>query len=275
MADQAWARSARPINPGTAKMSDARPLPDYLGNDDDEELVFDGAGALDDMTFDEKPAEEAAAPPVVQPGRAVRRGKKPADDAVDVVSGQPEQAQPLPLPAASIPASEEAATGASAGEPAGVASAPFPPHGAAPAGSTKPNMLLLAITVFALLSSLLSLGGLITVSRTLAHAEADRENAASQRAKMEAIPALVDRLNAASARLDAASQRYAATSPAGPPATLVDVRHELDLLKLALANRQPEGMGALSSSMHDGFSELSTRLDRLEGRGHAATPPQP
>ena len=111
------------------------------------------------------------------------------------------------------------------------------------------------------------MGGLITVSRTLAQADAARQQASAERDALAHVPELV-------ARLDGASQqpRYGCSSPApapapsGPPATIADVRHEIDALKLSLAAHQPDGVASLTGTTRDGFSEMATRLDRLTDR---------
>jgi hypothetical protein len=154
-------------------------------------------------------------------------------------------------------------------EPAGGASAPFPPHGAESAGS-RTNPLLLAIVGLALLSSLLAVGGLITVSRTLAQANVARQEAEARQDALVGVPALVAQIKTATDRLDAASTRAAAASPSGPPATLEDIRHELDTLKLALAQHQPDGVSTLTGTTRDGFAEVAERLDRLSDQLKAA-----
>ncbi|WBO22123.1 hypothetical protein [Sphingomonas abietis] len=247
-------------------MSDARPLPDFLGNDSDEELVFEDPFFAEETVMAEAaPVVAEEVPAIAEPRRTVRRGRKALEATPPPIVADPEPARPEP------PVSADAAAAASPEDSAGVASAPFPPHGAASA-DTKIPMLMVAITIFALLTSLLSLGGLIMVSRTLTHAEADRARAAEERATFEGVPALVARLAAASSHLDAAEQRLSAASPSGPPATIADIRHELDMLKIALAAHQPDGMDALNGTTRDGFSEISTRLDHLQAR---LTGPQP
>ncbi|HET8611477.1 MAG TPA: hypothetical protein VFL92_01790 [Sphingomonas sp.] len=225
---------------------DQTALPEFLAEDSDRELVFD---------------EPAAAPP---PRRASRRK-----------SGRAGEAAPRPAPIdAPVPAEESstAAPQAAAEEPAG-APAPFPPQVSAPAGS-KPHPLLLAVVALALVTSLLSLGALIMVGRTLAHAEADRRQAHEERAMLRRVPELVARLDGASSRLDAAARHFASAAPSGKPATVADIRHELDLMKIALAGREPSGVSALDGATRNGFSEISTRLDRIEARLDRA-PPRP
>ena len=229
-------------------MSEMLPNPqDFIGDDADEELVFDEPPAV-------APVPSSVSAPKLSKGRALKAA--PVETA---------EAAPAPEPArpeASMIPSPAAAQRVPAEEPAGGASAPFPPHGAEPAGS-KTNPLLLAIVGLSLLSSLLSVGGLITVSRTLAQANAARHEAQARQDALAGIPAFVAQLNAASDRLDKATARAAAASPSGPPATLVDIRHELDTLKLALAEHQPDGVSSLSGTTRDGFAEMAARLDRL------------
>jgi hypothetical protein len=212
--------------------------------------------------FDEAEAAEApnaktgqALEETVQPRRGSRRGRKSVGEEVSASAPLEEQEQS---------SSAEAAPAAPAEEPAG-ALAPFPPQGVEPAGS-KPHVLLLAIVGLALLTSLLSLGGLITVSRTLARAEADRQQARAERSALDRAPALIAHLDDASARLAATSAHLSAAAPSGPPATIADIRHELDLLKLALADRQPQGLDSLGGMTRDGFSEMATKLDRLSAQ---------
>jgi sigma54-dependent transcription regulator len=125
----------------------------------------------------------------------------------------------------------------------------------------------------ALLSSLLSVGGLIAVGRTLAQANAARTEAEARQDALAGVPAMVAQMKAASERLDAASSRAAAASPSGPPATIEDIRHELDVLKLALAQHQPDGISALTGTTRDGFSEVADRLDRLSDQLNKAKAP--
>ncbi len=229
-------------------MSDATLPSDFLGDGADEELIFDEPSAVDAA------APVAIAAETAKPRRAPRRGRTSVG----------EDASPEPAPVESMPtASAEAAT-APAEEPAG-APAPFPPLGAEPAGS-KLQPWLLAIVAFAMLTSLLSLGGLIAVGRTLARAGVDREEAASERAALAKVPQLVAHLDAASARLDSATARLSAPgggAVAGGPLTLADLHHEIDALKLALGAHQPDGLTPLNDMTRDGFTEVVTKLDRL------------
>lgn len=229
-------------------MSEMLPTPqDFIGDDADEELVFDEPPAVE-------PVPSSASAPKLSKDRAL----KPAP--VETAEANP---APEPVrPEVSLISSPAVAQRAPAEEPAGGASAPFPPHGAEPAGS-KTNPLLLAIVGLSLLSSLFSVGGLITVSRTLAKADAAKQGAQARQDALAGVPALVAQINRASDRLDNASARLTVASPSGPPATLVDIRHELDALKLALAEHQPDGVSSLSGTMRDGFAEMAARLDRL------------
>ena len=238
-------------------------LPDFDGVDADEELVFDDFDAI------EAPAAEApmvelaepapdAAEEKPEPRRTPRRGRKAAGEA------------PLPEFAAEqrlVPteSAEAAPRATEVEEPAGGTSAPFPPRETVPAGS-NPHKLLLAIVACALFTSLISLGGLIAVSRTLAHAGVAREEAEAERDALRRVPQLVQHLDDASAKLDAAASRLAAASPNGPPASAADVQHQLDMLRLALDQRQPTGVDALNNMTRSGFSEIGTRLDRIQAR---------
>ena len=84
------------------------------------------------------------------------------------------------------------------------------------------------------------------------------------------VPTLVAQIKAAGERLDAASARTAAAAPSGPPATIDEIRHELDVLKLALAQHQPDGVSSLTGTTRDGFAEMAERLDRLSDQLKAA-----
>jgi hypothetical protein len=138
--------------------------------------------------------------------------------------------------------------------------------GAEPAGS-KLHPLLLAIVVFAMLSSLISLGGLIAVGRTLARTSADRDQAASERAALAGFPQLVAKLDAAGAGgRTAPPVPTPPTGLAGPAITMTDLHHEIDALKLALGQRQPEGLSSLNDMTRDGFSEVTTKLDRISAQ---------
>ena len=237
-------------------MSDAAPTPaDFPGNAADVELIFDEPKPVMILI----PAETDAAS--AEPRRVPRRGRKSKDEA----------ASPEPVSAPSVPTTSAEVVPASAEEPAG-APAPFPPQGANPTGSNSlHSRLLLATVALALVTSTASLGGLIMVSRTLAHAEVDRTQAATARDALAGVPQMVAHLDAASARLDAATQRLAGAMPAvpapaasaAPAITMTDLHHELDALKLALGQRQPEGLTSLNGMTRDGFTEMTTKLDRL------------
>jgi hypothetical protein len=248
-------------------MSDSKPsLPDFPGDDADEELVFDDfemAEAPEAAPIEAAaPAEIVSAPEVIEqqpePRRAPRRGRK----AVEALPSPEPVAEEAPVPSESAEAAEPAAK---AEEPAGETSAPFPPRETVPAGS-NPHKLLLAIVCLALFTSLISLGGLIAVSRTLARAGVAREEAVAERDALRRVPQLVQHLDDASAKLDAAATRLAVASPNGAPASVADVQHQLDMLRLALDQRQPAGVASLNDMTRSGFSEIGTRLDRIQAR---------
>lgn len=233
-------------------MSETLPNPqDFIGDDDDEELVFDEAPAAE-------PIASPAASPKPSKGRAVKR----AAPAMAETTPAPE---PVRIEAPTPSSSTVAAPAVPVEEPAGGAPAPFPPHGAESAGS-RTNPFLLAIVGLALLSSLLSVGGLIAVGRTLAEANVARQEAEARRDALAGVPAMVAQLKTATDRLDTASTRAASAAPSGPPATIEDIRHELDMLKLALAQHQPDGVSALAGTTQDGFAEMGERLDRLSAQ---------
>jgi hypothetical protein len=254
-------------------MSDSKPnLHEYLGDGADEDLVFDDLDlselpiapvALAPADIAETPAE---APVQTKLRRTPRRGRSSVDEAAAAEPAIMDE----PVPSASV----EAAPAVDAEEPAGAQPAPFPPREDGPAGS-RISPLLLAIVALALLTSLLSLGGLIAVSRTLARAGIAKENALAEQAALARVPALVAHLDDATARLDAAAGKLAAASPNGPPASIADVHHEIDLLKLALDARQPQGLDALNNMTKDGFSEVTTKLDRIQARVSGAPAPSP
>jgi hypothetical protein len=244
-------------------MSDAAPFSaDFSGDLTDEELIFDEP----DTAANVIPAAPDAGSP--EPRRVARRGRKSKEAA----------ASPEPVPAPSVPTRSAGAAAAAAEEPAG-APAPFPPQGADPAGSKSSlsQRLLLATVALALVTSTASLGGLIMVSRTLAHADVDRTKAAEAREAFASVPTMIAHLDAASARLDGATARLSTTpalaavpaaplAPASPTITMADLHREIDALKLALGQRQPEGLRSLDGMTRDGFSEVTTKLDRLSGR---------
>ncbi len=230
-------------------MKNAPPTPpDLLDEDADEELMFDGLDALD-----------ADLPPAPKAKIAKARRARAAD-----TSGAEDEASEVERPIEPVSAASAIAAVAVAEEPVG-ASAPFPPQDAAPAGS-KLQPWLLAIVGLALFSSFLSVGGLIAVSRTLAQANAARTESSAERATLAHVPELVARLDTASQRLDTAAARLSSAAPSGAPATIADVRHEIDALKLALAEHQPDGVASLAGTTRDGFSEVTTKLDRLTDR---------
>ncbi len=155
--------------------------------------------------------------------------------------------------------------------------APVPQPGDASAGSVssgparrdRGRIVLLAIVGLALFTSLMSLGGLIAVSRTLAAAQAHREEARSERAELARVPAMIAALDRASAQLAAASARAGSAMPvpaATPPLTSEDFHHGLDALRLSLDAHQPAGANAIGDTLHAGFAEMGTRLDRIEAR---------
>ncbi len=248
-------------------MSDSSPaLHGYRGEEADEDLVFDEldfadlppAPVLVPATIAEVPAPIVEEPIATKPRRSPRRGRASVEVSAAPTSDSSEDEL-------QISASADAAPVVIAEEPAGAQPAPFPPREAQPAGS-RMSPLLLAIVALALLTSLLSLGGLIAVSRTLARAGIARENALAEQAALARVPALVAHLDDATARLDAAAGKLAAASPNGTPASVADVHHEIDMLKLALDARQPQGMDALNSTTRDGFSQVTTKLDRIAAR---------
>jgi len=215
-------------------MAKAPPPHQDFVNDLDEDLVFDD------------PEPNAANATSAKP-RRVKRGQakttgsaSPADTPASWNAGVPS------IPAASA---EQAVANS--------------PSQAAP---SRPQPWLLAIVALALLTSLISLGGLLMVSRTLGHAEAERENVRAEHEMLARVPVLVERLDQASRRMDEAAGRLATASPSGAPATVAEIRHELDALKLALADHQPDGVAALNNATREGFSELGTKLDRLSDR---------
>ncbi|MBA2932942.1 hypothetical protein HZF05_02415 [Sphingomonas sp. CGMCC 1.13654] len=244
-------------------MSDGNPsLPDFPGDEADEELVFDD---FEMVAAAEAAPIEAPAPvlevaePQPEPRRVPRRGRKAAGETPSTEHVAEIEA---PAPSESAEAPEPAAE---AEEPAGGTSAPFPPRETVPAGS-NPHRLLLAIVCLALFTSLISLGGLIAVSRTLARAGVAREEAVAERDALRRVPQLVQHLDDASARLDAAASRLAVASPNGAPASVADVQHQLDMLRLALDQRQPAGVSSLNDMTRSGFSEIGTRLDRIQAK---------
>jgi hypothetical protein len=241
-------------------MSDSKPpLPDFPGDDADEELVFDDFEMVEPEALKlEVPAPEVAEQKP-EPRRAPRRGRKAVEEAPPLPEPVAEEA---PVPSESAEAADPAAE---AEEPAGETSAPFPPRETVPAGS-NPHKLLLAIVCLALFTSLISLGGPIAVSRTLARAGVAREEAVAERDALRRVPDLVHHLDDASAKLDAAATKLAAASPNGPPASVADVQHQLDMLRLALDQRQPAGVASLNDMTRSGFSELGTRLDRIQAK---------
>jgi hypothetical protein len=136
-------------------------------------------------------------------------------------------------------------------------------------------MLLVGITLFALLTSLLSLGGLIAVGRTLARVEAQGQRSEDEHRAFAEAPALVAQLTQAGNRLDAAAQRYAAAAPSGPPASIADIRHELDVLRFGLSQHQPDAVNALGGLTRSGFSELTAKIDQLQAQVAGRRPPSP
>lgn len=224
------------------------PSPDFLDEDADEELMFDGLDALD-----------AALPPA--PKAKISKARRTR---VTEASGVAERAVEVERPVEPVSTPSAPAPVVVAEEPVG-APVSFPPQSAAPTGSKSQPWLLILVGL-ALFSSLLSVGGLITVSRTLAQAEAARQAAGAERDTLAQVPDLVARLDGASQRIDAAAMRLSSATPSGPPATIADIRHEIDALKLALAEHQPDGLASLNGATRDGFSEMSTKLDRLTDR---------
>jgi hypothetical protein len=237
-------------------MADTMFNPADFGEDlGDDELIFDEPTGIAVARLP-IPAPEPAPEPG-RPHRAPRRGRDAVRDAGgDTSAAEPEQ-PPIPEQA-SVPAL--AATEELADPPA-----PVPQPDLGSAGLPRREVMLLAIVALALFTSLLSLGGLIAVGRTLAHAEADRAHVEDERAALAHMPAVVKSLDDASARLALAASRTPASSGT-PPVSADDLRHALDDLRLSLAARQPDSLGPLSGLTRDGFSELGSRLDRLTGQ---------
>jgi hypothetical protein len=228
-------------------MSDPSPLQDIFGDHADEELVFE---EVETPT----PAPPLPEPKAAKPRRLARRAESslPSEDATEAAIPDVPDA-PFSAPTDPVVA----------GEPAG-ADAPFPPR-ADLAGST-PSPWLIAVVGLALLSTMLSLGGLIAVGRALSRVDAERQEAANERDALARVPGLVVRMDEAGVKLEDAATRMAAVTPAGPPVTIADVRHELDALKLDLAQHQPQGVDALSGTTREGFAAMTLRLDRLSER---------
>ncbi len=226
-------------------MSDPDPLQDIFGDHADEELVFDEVETL---------APPLPEPRTAKPRRLARRAEPspPTEDATEVVTPGVPDASP------SAPTDPVVA-----GEPAG-ADAPFPPQ-ADPAGSTPSPWLIVAVGL-ALLSTMLSLGGVIAVGRTLSRVAAERQDSAQEHEALARVPGLAVRMDEAGAKLEDAASRMAAATPAGPPVTIADVRHELDALRLDLAQHQPQGVETLSGTTREGFAALTLRLDRMSER---------
>ncbi len=222
--------------------------PDFLDEDADDELMFDEADALDAAL----PSAPKAKAPKARRARAaeVAGSEEQAADRSDAIKPVPPASATAPMVVAEEPVD---------------APVPFQSQGMAATGS-KPQPWLLAIVGLSLFSSLLSVGGLIAVSRTLAQANSARQEASTERDALAHAPELVARLDGASQRLDTAAARLSGATPSGPPATIADIRHELDALKLALAEHQPDGVASLNGTTRDGFSEVSTKLDRLTDR---------
>lgn len=232
-----------------------------LADSGDDELVFDDVDAA---------AAQAAAVPVPEPARPRRAPRRGRDGvAAHTQSETPPEPDPIRASAAAHPAVAE--------EPAGPP-APVPQPDAGPAGFDRRTMMLLAIVLFAFFTSLVSVGGLIAVGRTLAEAQADRAQAEDDKVALARVPVIVKALDDASARLQVAASRVPA---GGTPATAADVHQALDELRVALAAHQPDGLASLNGMTRDGFSELGTRLDRLSqdvegmGRGVSASRPIP
>jgi hypothetical protein len=217
----------------------------------DDELVFD-----DEIVLEPLPAPEPA-----RPRRTPRRGRAAVDTDAGAGNASAAPAAPLPAPVAEDVPASAAAEPAAAEEPAGPP-APVPQPDVGPAGFDKRNALLLGIVILALLTSLLSLGGLIAVGRTLAHAEADRARAEDERSALVRVPAIVKSLDEATNKLAIAASH----TPNGPPATLDETKRALDDLRLSIAQHQPDGLTPLTGITRDGLSEIGSRLDRLSAQ---------
>jgi hypothetical protein len=225
-------------------MTDATRSPaDFAAMVDDDELMFDEPANIVPTSITE-PAEDTA-----KPRRSPRRGR----DAVGTTT------EPAPEVAAAQLLPSAAAEPVDAEKPAG-SSAPVPQPDVRPAGFDRKQAMLLAIVALALFTSLLSLGGLIAVGRTLAHAEADRARAEDERTALVRVPVMVKALDDASVRI---AQAAARTPTSSLSVTGDEMRHAIDDLRLSLANRQPESMAPLVGTLHDGFSEIGTRVDHL------------
>ncbi len=227
-------------------MTDTPIDPTDLAASGDDELVFDD----------------------IAPAAAPRKSRRTPAKGRDAAAGADAPAADLPPSAA--PARDVAEEPADPPAPVpqpGDASAGSAPPGAAPRDRSR--MILLAIVGLALFTSLMSLGGLIAVSRTLAAAQAQRAQASGERAELARLPELIAALDRTNAGLAAASARG---GPAAPPVgtttplTAEDLRHSLDDLRLALDNHQPAGSAAIGDTLHSGFAEIGVRLDRIDAQ---------
>jgi len=210
----------------------------------------------DELVFDEPAAIAAEFRSEIEPARPHRSPRRGHDTVAETALAVPEQGE---VP----PSTSVSAQPAIAEEPA-EPPAPVPRPDVGSAGFRRREVMLLAIVLLALFTSLLSLGGLIAVGRTLAHAEADRARSEDERAALARVPAVVKSLDDASARLALAASRTPA-DVSSHPVTADDLRHALDDLRLSLAAHQPDSLGPLSGMTRNGFSELGTRMDRLAG----------
>ena len=210
---------------------------------DDEALVFE---------------DEEAAPAVAAPASKTKRRRAPrggADRSEPAAEAAPETEPPAavaPPEAAPVATTTDAPHDANAAPPVDVT--------ASPRLSPFRRYALPAIVGLSLVSSFASVGGLIAVGRSLADLRVERARAAEESEALAHVPATVAKLDRAVATLAAAAAQPAPAGGISPD----DLRHALDDLRLALAARQPQGVSALVDQSRSSFSEIATRLDRIE-----------
>lgn len=227
------------------------------------DMAPDAISFEDELVFDEEvplappppppppsaPAPLAPPPPPLAPAAKSRRGSRKGTepDAPEAEAG----------PALAPPASDAPVPPPSPETPTTAAAAAAP--------RDKRQTLHAAALGLALLSTTMSLGGLITVSRTVAAAQAERAEMRDQRAQLKHLTETLGAIDRALAARAPQPGSVAGPSPASGALSPDEFHRGLDGLRLALDTREPGGMATVNASLRAGLGEIAARLDRLEG----------
>ncbi|USI73728.1 hypothetical protein [Sphingomonas morindae] len=228
---------------------------------------------LDFLEAAPAPAPAPAGPPAADPLAEIDLSGL---DFLEAAPAAPVAATPVSAPAPA-PAPTAAPVPPAAPTVAAAPVAAAPAAIAPPAAAPSPRVALMTKLLVGLcvVSSFASLGGLLTVSRSVAAAEAQRAAAAEEREKLEHLNQTAESLAQSSKALAAILAR--APAVATPPASAEDVRQAMDGLKMALSKQQPDGVAPLAGMIRDGLGDVIIRLNQIDAAldQHAGTAPAP